>query len=493
MNLKKLLRGVPGFRVYGKESVFVKGIFDDSRKAFRGGVFVAIKGEHVDANDFIGEVIQKGAVAIVSEREPRGEWLLKASYVRVKDAREALGVIAGNWYGNPSKKLKVIGVTGSDGKTTTSHLIYEILKESGKKVGLISSIAARIGNISLDTGFHVTNPEPLDLQNYLSQMVENGTRYVVLETTSHGIAQKRIAGIDYDIAVMTNITHEHLDYHKTFEAYRDTKLLLFLNAKATVLNKDDESYSYFKRKIKGKIITYSISGHADVYASSISIKGELMDFDIHDARCQYRVVTKLIGDYNAQNILAAVCVAKLLRVSRKHVQNALAKADRPKGRLEKVPNRKGIDIYIDFAHTPNSLMRVLNLLKKRTRGKLIAVFGCAGERDHKKRPMMAKIATETADSSIFTAEDPRSEDINDIFEDMLAGVTKKTAAFVKVPERGEAIYYAINKCAKRGDTVVICGKAHEKSMAYNGVEYPWDDFRAVGLALSGKILKINRK
>lgn len=432
-------------------------ITDDSRKVKKGSLFVAIRGEHTDANKYIPDAINKGAIAIVSEREPKKEWLKKVEYIKVKDAREALSRHASEFYGNPSKHLKVIGVTGTDGKTTTSHMIYEILKAAGKKVDLISSITM--------PGLHVTSPEPLELHKLLAEMVKAKTEYVVLETTSHAIDQKRVFGIDYEIAVLTNVTHEHIDYHKSFKAYRDTKLKLFLKAKTSILNENDASYSYFNQKIKGEKITYPLNE------------------DIN---------TSLPGSYNLQNAHAAAAVAKKLGISWEVISAALLNMKSPKGRLEKIKNNKGFNIYIDFAHTPNALKEVLTLLKNQATGKLIVVFGCAGERDVKKRPMMAKIASDLADISVFTAEDPRSEDINEILDEMITGVRDKTAKFYKVPERGEAIAFAINKLAHKGDTVVITGKAHEKSMAYNGVEYPWSDFKAVEYALKGKVLKIKR-
>lgn len=442
-------------------------ITDDSRKVKKGSLFVAIKGQHVDAYQFIPDAIEKGAVAIVSERQPKKEWLKKVKYIRVKNAREALARYACEFYGYPSRKLKIIGVTGTDGKTTTSHMIYEILKKAGKKVGLVSSITS--------PGLHVTSPEPLELNKILARMVKEKIRYVVLETTSHALDQHRVAGIRYDIAVLTNVTHEHLDYHKTFEAYREAKLRLFRMAEVSVLNKDDINYSYFHRNIKNEQITYSLKQN-DLKLT------KLMGEEI-----------KNVGSYNLQNALAAAAVAKRLGIKRKVVEAALSQMKPPRGRLEKIENNKGVDLYIDFAHTPNALREVLTLLNRRKNRNLIVVFGCAGERDYKKRPMMAKIATDIADSTVFTAEDPRSEDVEDIFEDMLRGVKSESARLKKIPERGEAIYYAINKLAERGDTVVITGKAHEKSMAYNGVEYPWSDFKAVRFALDGKILKIIRK
>ena len=478
-NLKKLLTDI-NFESFGKLDLEINKISDNSKKVTKNDLFVAIKGQNIDSHKFIGDAIKKGAIAVMGTQEPNKEWL-ETTYIKVKDSREALAILASNYYKNPSKNMTIVGVTGSDGKTTTTHMIYEILKKAGKKVGLISSIEAKIGNKDLDTGFHVTNPEPLELHKFMAQMQDKGIDTLVLEVTSHGIDQKRVHAINFDYAVITNITHEHIDYHKSFENYRDTKLQLFLKAKTSILNKDDESYKYMFSKIKNKKISYSISNKTDLNSKMLELD-KLMQLDL-----------KHIGEYNISNALSAASVAKDMGINLETIRSALAKMSLPKGRLEKVKNNKGLNIYIDFAHTPNSLEKVLTLLNKTTKGKLITVFGCASERDEQKRPMMAEISTKLADISIFTAEDPRSEDINKILSDMEKGVQSKNAEYYKIPERGEAITFAINKLANKGDTVGIFGKAHETSMAYFGVEYPWSDFEAVEMALKGKTKKIIRK
>lgn len=458
----------------------VSGVTDDSREVKKGFVFVAVNGEHFDGNDFVKQAISKGASVVVSQATKPKNWPENIEYLKVPNAREALGLLASNFYGNPSNQMFVIGVTGSDGKTTTSHMIYEILKKAKKSVGLISTISAKMGNTNIDTGFHVTNPEAVALQKILSKMLKSGVKYVVLETTSHGIDQERIAGIKFDFAVLTNITHEHLDYHKTFKNYRDTKLKLFKRARVSVLNRDDKSFLHFKKNIKGEIITYSIQGKADVTKNDLDIK-KLMGQEL-----------KAIGDYNLQNALAATALARSLEIPFKIIKQALAEMKPPKGRLEKIANDRGVDLYIDFAHTPNALRVLLQLLKKRTRGKLIVVFGCAGERDKQKRPMMARIATDIADFSVFTAEDPRCEDVANIIAQMEAGVRNKKSKRFTIAQRGEAITFAIHELSRANDTVVIAGKAHERSMAYNGVEHPWSDYEAVEMALVGKTLRIKK-
>lgn len=469
----------------------ITGVTSDSRKVKKGNLYVAIKGEHVDGNDYIGEAISRGAKVVLSEKciDTSNNILC----YQVDDTRKWLSIAAAEFYGNPAKKLKVIGVTGSDGKTTTSHLIYEILKNAGKKVGLVSTVTAKIGNRNYDTGFHVTNPEPVDLQRYLSMMVKKGMEFAIIETTSHGIAQSRVYGIDYYATILTNITHEHIDYHKTFENYRDTKLKIFMNSKLSVLNKDDKSYRYFNEKIKGKKITYSMKDRdSDYFIDRLSIRNHKMYFSLVERKITKNITAKLLGEYNAMNIASAIAVARSLKIKWEDIIKAIGEAKAPKGRLEEIPNKKNIHIYIDFAHTPNSLKQVLTLLSEISRKKLIVVFGCAGERDIQKRQMMAKIATSIADVCVFTAEDPRHEDVNDILKEMQKGAIKKSV-YKNIPERGAAITYAINKVANNLDTVVICGKAHEKSMAYGDIEYPWSDFDAVKLALRGEELKISRK
>ena len=417
------------------------GIFEDSRKVTAGGVFVAIKGETADGYDFIEDAVKNGAGVIIGERE-RPESLAKSvSYFKVKDARRALGQMASSFYDHPSRSLKVIGVTGTDGKTTTASLIAHILNKSGKKVGLITTVSAKIGDKEYDTGLHVTSLDPVSLQQYLAKMVSAGCEYAVIEVTSHGIDQKRIEGTKFALAVLTNITPEHLDYHKTFVQYKKVKLSFVKSAKKAVFAKKDTNLNI------------------------------------------------LPGKFNNINAQTAVDVAKILGIDEKRAIETLHSFKLPPGRLEEIKNDPGCRIYVDFAHTPNALRAVLTYLKSKTRGRLIAVFGCAGERDRRKRSIMGEIASKLADLSIFTAEDPRSEDVSKILSQMAKGA-KKTGGIENrnywlVPERGEAIALAINM-AKEGDTVVICGKGHEKSMCYGDFEHPWKDKNMIENILNGR-------
>lgn len=396
--------------------------------------------------------------------------------------------------GYPARKIKVIGVTGTDGKTTTSHLIYEILKAEGYRVALISTLGAFIGGEKIDTGFHVTTPDATHLQPLIRKIRDAGSKYLVMETTSHGLDQHRVLGCNFWAGVLTNVTHEHLDYHKTFENYKKAKGKLFKKVKVSVLNKDDGQYAYFRSVVKtgSRLVSYSLKRKADLKAKGIRLKNDQMYFSISEGGKTYKVTTKLIGDYNVSNILAATAMARKCGVKWENILMVLKIFKGVPGRMEMVTAGQPFSVIIDFAHTPNALEKVLETLKKFCKGKLIVVFGCAGERDRLKRPMMGEISTRLADVSIFTAEDPRHEKVEDIIGETMKGVKNKKAKIFTIENRAKAIDYAINQVAKKGDTVVICGKGHEKSMCYGKIEYPWSDREAVIKALSGGIKTTGR-
>jgi len=498
-SLNDILPALKNYKISEASNAKVTGISDDSRKAKKGDIFVAVKGEKFDGHDFISQVENNNVEVIVGQKDEKDVKISKDTiYIKVSDSRRTLGELASFWYGNPSKKLKVIGVTGTDGKTTTANFIYQILSRAGKKVGLISTVSAKIGKEEIDTGLHVTNPEPILLQKLLSKMVDKKCEYAVLEVTSHGIDQERIAGIDFELGVLTNITHEHLDYHKSFENYKNTKLSFLKKAKKIILNKDD---NYFDKYIgefeKEKVITYSIKQEADLYAKNIKQTKLGMDFEIVYKGAATVISSRIKALFNLSNTLAASLASLICGTEDKDVFTIFSSFKLPKGRLEKVYSGE-YDVYIDFAHTPNALENSLKYLRSKTKGRLIAVFGSAGERDPEKRFLMGEISGKLAHISVLTAEDPRSENIMDILAKMEEGCKKSNAkeytpvgekkkilekVYVKVPERKEAIFFALNQAGK-DDVVAIFGKAHEKSMAYDGVEHPWSDHKAVEEALS---------
>lgn len=475
--LKDLISSEDKLLISGPREVNISGISEDSRSVKKGEIFFAIKGIKSDGHDYICAVVKNGIEIIAGERK-RDELKLsdKITYIQTCDSRQLLGVMASRFYGNPSKKLKVIGVTGTNGKTITVSLIYWLLKNSGKKVGMVSTVSAIVGDKEMDTGLHVTSPDSVSLQKFLFQMVLEGCEYAVVEVTSHGIDQKRIAGVEFDTAILTKITNEHLDYHKTFAKYRDTKLSLLKRAKNVIISKDDQSYSYLLGKLNEsqKIISYSREKEADIFASEIHDTREGISFYLNiDNNVDY-IKLPIAGIFNVSNLLAAFAVVNHYKIPLKKAIQSLQSFKLPTGRMEKIETNRDFDVIVDFAHNPDALKEILTCLKEKSRGRLICVFGCAGERDRGKRFVMGKISASIADTSVFTAEDPRSENVFDILRSM----RRYAKNYVCIPERSEAIVYALS-IAKKGDCVAILGKGHEKSMAYEGFEHPWGDKEVV--------------
>ncbi|MDD3532135.1 MAG: UDP-N-acetylmuramoyl-L-alanyl-D-glutamate--2,6-diaminopimelate ligase [Candidatus Shapirobacteria bacterium] len=376
------------------------------------------------------------------------------------------------YYRFPARKLTVIGVTGTDGKTTTSNLIWHILTSAGKKTGLVTSINAKIGSQEEDTGFHVTTPNSKKLQRFLSKMIRGGVKYAIIEATSHGLDQYRLWGANFSLGVITNITPEHLDYHKNMSNYAKAKAKLFATTKIAVLNQDDDWFSYLKSTLpkQNKIITYGIKSKADITPKSFP------------HRCP------LPGLYNQYNCLAAIAAACALGIGDQKIKAALNSFSSPKGRLDPIDLGQNFSVFVDFAHTPNALKNVLTELRQRlARGKkLIAVFGCAGLRDQQKRPVMGQIASQLADLTIITSEDPRTENPDRIAKNIAAGCLPKTKKKI-ITNRAKAINFAICQ-AQKGDIVVLLGKGHEQSMCFGKTEYPWSDHEAAQEALK-KLLK----
>lgn len=376
-------------------------------------------------------------------------------------------------YGFPAKQLKIIAITGTDGKTTSSTMMYYVLKSAGKKVALVTTVAAYIGDEEIDTGFHVTTPDAGDVQRFMAKMVELGIEYVVLEATSHGLYQHRLWGIYPEIAGYTNITHEHLDYHVTFPEYVGAKALLGKAARKVVLNADDtNSFRELKKQLGERgddIATYS---RADRLPNTVS----------------KAITTRFDQAYNQMNARLVYRIAKLMKIEDKDFVAGLKNFPGVPGRMQEVGKVKNIRVIVDFAHTPNALESALTSLRKelkqkKSKGKLIAVFGCAGLRDVQKRPIMGKIAADLADFAIFTAEDPRTEDVWSIIRQMKSELGDKYNKVATIPDRQQAINYAIHNVAKSGDVIGIFGKGHEKSMSFGTAEFPWSDLTAAQEAL----------
>jgi UDP-N-acetylmuramoyl-L-alanyl-D-glutamate--2,6-diaminopimelate ligase len=467
-----------------------------------GGVFAARPGLSTDGHRFIPDAIQRGAAAIVGEHDLRD---LPLPYARVANAQEAIGWLAAAYHGFPSRRMIVIGVTGTDGKTTTSTLIHAILREaSGGRAGLISTIAADVGGAAVDTGLHVTTPSAPQTQALLARMAANGLQYAVVEMTSHGLAQGRLNGIDLDLALLTNLTHEHLDYHKTFEAYRAAKGRMFAMlgtsarkpgiAKTAVINADDASADFFAAFPADRTLCYGLRQPADVRASQIVYRSDMTTFSVHHDGAEFLIQSELVGQFNVSNLLAAVSAARALHIPIEFIQRGIRQVRAISGRLERVDAGQSYLALVDFAHTPNALKNALEAGRAMVSagGRVIAVFGCAGLRDLEKRRMMPQAAVRLADVSFFTAEDPRTEPLDEILAVMAAAAVEAGGVegvhFHRVPDRGLALAKAC-AIAQPGDVVMALGKGHEQSMAFGTVEYPWDDREALRAAIRGAPLR----
>ena len=490
--------------------VELAGIAIDSRAVKPGYLFVAMKGGTADGHDYIQKAIDNGAVAVVGEKDLSG---LSVPYVRLENTRRSLTWLAGAFYEGPGRRLTVIGVTGTDGKTTTTNLLYKILLAADIKAGMISTVNAVIGGEVLDTGFHVTTPDAHDVQRYLAKMVEAGLTHVVLETTSHGWSQYRVDACEFDIGIVTNITHEHMNEHGSYENYRAAKARLFSsleitlpkpqgNPRLAVINRDDaKSFDYLNDIIKVNKVNYGLGEDANVRAVDIEYSPSGIHFAAQSRDFRVDVTSKLVGAYNVSNCLAALTAAVYgLGIQPDVAAQGIAALEGIPGRMERVDMGQNFTAIVDFAHTPNALKVTLQAARAmippllageglgvRESPRVICVFGSAGLRDKEKRRMMAEVSAESADLTILTAEDPRTESLEGILEEMAAGAKSRGGTegdtFWRVADRGEAIHFAL-KLARPGDIVLSCGKGHEQSMCFGTREFLWDDRTAMRAALS---------
>ena len=476
----------------------VSNVVSDSRQIQPGDIFFAWKGGSFDSHRFITNAVENGAIAVVGTEELAVQ--INVPYFKVEDSRYTLAGFAAYLNDFPAKKMTIIGVTGTDGKTTTTNYIFHILLAAGIKAGMISTVNAVIGDKAIDTGFHVTTPESPQVQEYLRKMVEAGVTHVVLETTSHGLAQQRVAFCDFDYAVVTNITHEHLDYHGSYEGYLASKATLFQyvveNAidnpssdHAVILNKSDRSYEPLAEITKNaNQIAYAIDQEADFTAEQIVSNENGIDFKLCYRNNKITFHTHLKGEFNVWNCLASIAFAHDgLKLSFEVIQKGLNQVTSLVGRMDEVDLGQSFRAFVDFAHTPYGLEAALKSGRKLTSKRLIAVFGSAGLRDKMKRRMMSEISAELADITIITAEDPRIESLNGILAEMSQAMENKGKRrdkdYFVVHDRGEALKFAVS-IAEPGDVVMACGKGHEQSMCFGETEYPWDEKTALTAALS---------
>ena len=496
MNLNELIERVPGIHANGTPTLEVAAVTADSRQVGPGDLFVAIRGTSDDGHRYLSSAERAGAVVALGQEPDPG---LGIPYLQADDSRLAYAHLAAAWHGFPAREMIMVGITGTDGKTTTAAMLFDILQRAGIAVGLISTVSAQIGAQALDTGLHVTTPDPMDLQALLRNMVAADTTHCILETTSHGLAQHRVAATEFDIGVVTNVTHEHLDFHGTYEAYREAKGRLIAGLsdaerkpggpdKVAVLNVDDEAYTYLRDLVRVRAVGYGLSPKAELRASAITAGSDGLSLKLKTGERSLDIDSPLLGEYNVSNILAAFAAAnEALGVDSEIAVKAIREFAGIPGRMERIDLGQRFMAIVDFAHTPNALRVALETARTLADGRVISVFGSAGLRDRAKRRLMAEISAELADISLITAEDPRTEPLDDILEEMGDGAKSKGAKlgerYELVPDRGQAIERAV-ELAEPGDLVIACGKGHEQSMCFGETEYPWDDRTAMRAALA---------
>ena len=487
MNLQQLIKVLDKPEIKGNVSVEISGIQSDSRKVESGCLFVAVRGTAVDGHKFVASAIEKGAVTIVCEEIPEG-LEGKCTFVLVKDSAVALGKLIAQWYDNPSDKLILVGVTGTNGKTTIATLLYNMFRKMGHKVGLISTVCNYIDAEAVPTEH--TTPDPLTLHALMARMVDAGCEYAFMEVSSHAIDQKRISGLSFNGGIFTNLTRDHLDYHKTVENYLKAKKKFFddLPTSAFALtNLDDKSGMVMLQNTKAKKLTYSLRTLAD-------FKGKILEshFDGTELLINNREVSvQFVGRFNAYNLLAVYGAAVALGKEPEEILITLSTLHSVAGRFETIRSPKGFTVIVDYAHTPDALTNVLNGIHEVLdgNGKVITVVGCGGNRDKGKRPMMAKEAVRLSDQVILTSDNPRFEEPDSIIEDMVAGLS--TADMDKtlcITDRKQAIKTAIT-LAQKGDVVLVAGKGHEDYQEVKGIKHHFDDRETVRLLIGDKETK----
>jgi UDP-N-acetylmuramoyl-L-alanyl-D-glutamate--2,6-diaminopimelate ligase len=495
MRLADLIADLPEATVAGDAALEIGAVAFDSRQATAGGLFVALRGGYADGHDFVADAVGRGAVAALVERPVAVEGL--AAQVVVPDTRAALARVAARFYDDPSRQIGVIGVTGTDGKTTTTYFISALLEHAGLATGLIGTVDIKIGPDWLGNPSRQTTPESLEIQALLRQMVDARLDWAIVESTSHGLAMHRLDGIAYDIAVLTNVTHEHLDFHGTIEAYRAAKARLFEMVAArppkdrprqAVVNADDPNADLFIAAAgDAPVLRYAVHAPAaEVRATDLELAPDATRCMLRTPRGSVPLRLALIGDFNVANALAAAAVGEGLGLPLEQIAAGLASLRAVPGRLERIDHGQPFLVVVDYAHTPDSLAKMLRLLRPLTAGRLITVFGSAGERDVAKRSIQGRVSQELADVTVVTSEDPRFEDAGAIVAEIAAG------AIAAGGRPGEDLYQEVDRMAavhlamglaQPGDTVLLAGKGHEQSIIVGADKVPWDDREAARDAL----------
>ena len=479
MKLSELIKGLNVKNVVGNVEVDIVEVKTDSNFISEGDLFICISGGNYDGHDFVQQAMYYGASAIITEKELQ----ISLPQVVVEDSRIAMSVIASNFYGHPDKKLKLIGVTGTNGKTTTTHIIKKILDLSGIKSGIIGTLGAFYGDKFIEPT--LTTPDPLTLYKILKDMQEYGVEIVAMEVSAHSLALDKLYGLQFEVAVFTNFTQDHLDYFKTMEEYKKAKLKLFrdFNCKYKVLNSDDENYNDFALASK-ESVSYGIFNPADVFAMDIKSEENSSKFILNLFDCVYDVDFRLKGEFNVYNALAAVTAVSVVGVRVDDAVYGLENISVVSGRMERVYN-DGFSVYVDYAHTPDGLRKALLTLKTPD-NRLVCVFGCGGNRDKTKRKMMGEISGKFADFTVITSDNPRFEEPMEIIYEIEDGIAKVNKNYVAIQDRLQAIEYAINH-AKVGDVILVAGKGSENYQDILGIKHTFKDKDIIEEIIRSKI------
>ena len=471
MKLKDLLRGIPVLSATADPDLDIGGVSYDSRATKPGDLFVAMKGFAVDGHTFIGKAAAAGAAAVLCQDVPEG---MEIPYVRVADSRRALAEVGANYFGHPADDMTMVAVTGTNGKTTTTYLLKAILEQAaGAKVGLIGTNQNMIGSEVIPT--ERTTPESFEVQKLFARMRDAGCTHVVMEVSSHALALDRVYGVRYAVGIFTNLTQDHLDFHKTMEAYCDAKAILFRNCDVGVVNADDPWTERLLREATCRVFTYAEQAEADLQAKNVSLGADHIAFDAVEKSGSVPVQVGIPGGFMVYNTLDVLGAAQALGVSLEESARVLAAVPHVKGRVEVVPTPgKDYTILIDYAHSPDGLENVLTSVKGFAKGRTIALFGCGGDRDKTKRPKMGKIAADIADFVVVTSDNPRTENPGDIIADILPGLEGSDTPHVVIEDRVEAIHWAMDH-AQPGDVIALCGKGHETYQEINHVKHHMDE------------------
>jgi UDP-N-acetylmuramoyl-L-alanyl-D-glutamate--2,6-diaminopimelate ligase len=469
MKSREIIRSIGKFSI---PNFLVRGVSCNSKLIKPGFIFVAVKGNKLDGTLFIKEAVEKGAKLIVSE-SCNIFCCPGIACIKVPDARLALAKLASRFYNFPSRKIKVVGVTGTNGKTTVTYLIEKILKGQGRGAGIVGTINYRFKNTAIAS--KNTTPGAVELQSLLYKMLNQGIGYCLMEVSSHALDQDRVAGIDFHSAIFTNLTQDHLDYHKDMEEYFKAKAKLFkrLTPKSIcVINNDDPYSKRLKKLTRARIVTYAIDNKADYTARNILLGVKNTEFNLSAPKINEQIRTRLIGKHNVYNVLSAIAWAKESGVPIRSIKTALKDFKLVPGRLEAVHSKRGFSVFVDYAHTEDALKNVITALRPLCAGRLIVLFGCGGERDKTKRPKMGRVVTELADYAIITSDNPRSEDPNKIIRDIKKGIRKRN--FITIVNRKYAAKKAVS-LARKGDLILLAGKGHEDYQVFKNRAVHFDD------------------